>query len=207
MKSPHKARLNVVGNTLLAFATPIHQRRYPNLESFNAELRAKILALKDQSPGMQVSNVGGWHSEPNLLQIIGEPHASRLGQMFVECVKSAFDTMVDSPIPFPTSHTIEAWANVNGRGDTNASHIHAGCPWSGVYYVATDANAAGELEFADPRTSALMITHPLNPFHATNAVRVAPVPGMMVVFPSFLYHGVMPYRGEGPRISIAFNLH
>lgn len=207
MRTPHKARLHIASNTLLAFATPIHQRRYAGLEGFNAELKAKILALRDRSPGVQVSNVGGWHSETNLLQTLGDPHASRLGQMFVECVRAAFESVVEPGTPFPSEHSMEAWANVNLRGDTNATHIHAGCPWSGVYYVATDADAAGELEFTDPRTHALMVTHPLNPFHTTNSIRVAPAPGMMVVFPSFLYHGVLPYRGEGPRISIAFNLH
>jgi hypothetical protein len=28
---------------------------------------------------------------------------------------------------------------------------------------------------------------------------------MMLVFPSWLYHWVMPFRGHGERISIAFN--
>ncbi len=52
-----------------------------------------------------------------------------------------------------------------------------------------------------------MSTHPLNPFGTTNLLRLAPTPGMMVVFPSFLYHGVLSYHGDAPRISIAFNLH
>ena len=35
---------------------------------------------------------------------------------------------------------------------------------------------------------------------------IAPTPGLLLVFPSFVYHGVHPYRGSKPRISIAFNL-
>ena len=34
---------------------------------------------------------------------------------------------------------------------------------------------------------------------------VAPEPGMLVMFPSWLEHWVTPYRGKGQRISVAFN--
>jgi len=60
---------------------------------------------------------------------------------------------------------------------------------------AQGPDAGGELRFTDPRTAALMLTHPLNPFHATNNVRLRPQSGMVVVFPSFLYHAVDVYRG------------
>ncbi len=93
--------MHIVSNTLLAFATPIHQRRYPSLESFNAELKSKVLAIKDRSPGVKVSNVGGWHSETDLLQQLGDPHGSRLAHMFVECVKAAFESMVEPCGAFP----------------------------------------------------------------------------------------------------------
>ena len=35
---------------------------------------------------------------------------------------------------------------------------------------------------------------------------VIPRAGMMILFPSWLQHGVRPYRGRGQRISVAFNL-
>lgn len=64
----------------------------------------------------------------------------------------------------------------------------------------------GQLIFTDPRTAALMVNHPYNPFGATNHVTVTPVAGMMLTFPSFLYHEVTAYEGDTPRISIAFNM-
>jgi len=33
-----------------------------------------------------------------------------------------------------------------------------------------------------------------------------PRPGLMLIFPSWLSHGVRPYRGDGVRISVAMNL-
>jgi hypothetical protein len=41
---------------------------------------------------------------------------------------------------------------------------------------------------------------------AGSAQTIRPKPGLMVLFPSFLLHAVRPYRGQGLRISIAFNL-
>ena len=35
---------------------------------------------------------------------------------------------------------------------------------------------------------------------------IEPIPGAMVVFPSWLNHQVHPFRGAGARISIAFNV-
>ena len=34
-----------------------------------------------------------------------------------------------------------------------------------------------------------------------------PKPGLMVIFPSWLYHYVNPFHGAGERISIAFNIN
>lgn len=121
-----KAKLNVVKNTLLAFATPIHQVVYPNVAEFNAELASRILALRTQSPGEVRSNVGGWHSDNKLLQNLGEPYGTRLARMFVECVHAAMGALVDIVEPLPSKVSLDAWANVNERGDRNVAHIHGG---------------------------------------------------------------------------------
>jgi hypothetical protein len=34
---------------------------------------------------------------------------------------------------------------------------------------------------------------------------IAPATGMMLLFPAWLMHGVRPYHGDRPRISVAFN--
>jgi uncharacterized protein (TIGR02466 family) len=196
-----------INETMLAFATPVYAKRHDDLGPMNDALAAFVLEDRQRNPGEMASNRGGWHSSRDLLQRLGDPHARRLGQMFFEGIKAAITTLVEG-VEFGGQAGIECWANVNERGDWNEAHIHPNCPWSGVYYVATDtsAEAGGELRFTDPRAQALMLAHPLNPFHATNNLRIRPQPGMMVVFPSFLYHAVEIYNGAGPRISIAMNL-
>jgi uncharacterized protein (TIGR02466 family) len=203
-----RPRILEINQTILAYPTPIRRHLHADVGEFNRDLAARILALRDRSPGKRLSNVGGWHSDNQLLQTLGEPYAGRLGRMFMEDVREAFGVVAELTEPLPATVSIEAWANVNSRGDTNVPHIHGGCPWSGVYYVAGDTGpaAGGGLVFTDPRTAALMVVHPYNPFKGANHITLAAEPGVMVVFPSFLYHGVEPYQGDSPRISIAFNL-
>jgi uncharacterized protein (TIGR02466 family) len=201
-----KPKLKSDGDTLLAFPTPIHQARYNGVGELNAEVAKRILALRTKSAGVQKSNIGGWHSEATLLQDLGEPYGSQLGRMFVESVRALLGNLFEGMEALPTRVNVDAWAIVNEAGHSNQPHIHAGCAWSGVYYVAVEPGMGGEIYFQDPRTEAVMCPHPYNLLGTAALVTLAPSPGLMLVFPSFVYHGVHPYRGPQPRISIAFNL-
>lgn len=98
------------------------------------------------------------------------------------------------------------WANVSRKGDFNATHTHPGMTWSGVYYVDTGETPgqqdSGALRFSDPTPGSAAS---FLPFVARAYPEIKPVPGLMVLFPSYLPHSVHPHRGDGVRISIAFN--
>jgi uncharacterized protein (TIGR02466 family) len=206
--SPMKPKFANVDQTLLAFPTPIRRYVYKDVEEFNRELATRILAMRESSPGVKYSNMGGWHSDRNLLHNLGQELGNRLAGIFVENIRATMLSVVEMDAPLPQELGIEAWANVNLKGHSNAPHIHGGSPWSGVYFVATDPSpsAGGDLFFTDPRTSALMVTHPYNVFKCASRIALRPEPGQIVIFPSFVYHGVDTYSGDSPRISIAFNL-
>jgi Putative 2OG-Fe(II) oxygenase len=77
-----------------------------------------------------------------------------------------------------------------------------------VYYVDAGAGApdrllSGVLEFLDPRAGVEAVTAPGDPYG--DPVRVRPESGLLVVFPSWLYHWVHPYAGQPPRIAVSFN--
>ena len=106
---------------------------------------------------------------------------------------------------------------MNRAGDGNLPHGHAGAYWSGVYWI-DDGDADGDpavgglLELADPRGILPTMVAP----HLRCAIEacagegggqsVTPRAGTMVLFPAWLIHGVTPYAGRRPRISVAFNL-
>jgi hypothetical protein len=59
------------------------------------------------------------------------------------------------------------------------------------------------LEFLDPRSGVEAVTAPGDPYG--EPVRIRPAAGLLVIFPSWLYHWVHPYAGCTPRIAVSFN--
>jgi hypothetical protein len=63
---------------------------------------------------------------------------------------------------------------------------------------------SGVLEFLDPRVGVEAVSTPGDPYG--EPVRVRPESGLLVVFPSWLYHWVHPYADQSPRIAVSFNV-
>ena len=95
-----------------------------------------------------------------------------------------------------------AWSiRMTGAGH-HVSHVHPAGILSSACHVAVpdtrDGNAGeGFLELGRPPRD---IPLPLDPLAV-----VRPVPGRMVLFPSFLYHGTRPVR-RGERLTVAFDV-
>jgi uncharacterized protein (TIGR02466 family) len=99
------------------------------------------------------------------------------------------------------------WINVMDKGAVHAAHIHPHSVVSGTYYVTTPPDA-GAIRFEDPRLAMLMAAPPRKARARAanqNFVTIAPKPGMLLLWESWLRHGVEPNRAKGPRISISFN--
>lgn len=195
------------GNIMHLFATRVLQKAWPDTDTLNEGLRRVILDRKSANPSTKRTNVGGWQSTHDLLKWQA-PEIAELGKM----IHNAFGEVMESELgtgAFQCSLSATAWANVNTDGDYNRIHTHSENHLSGVYYVtmgepdpARDPN--GAFEFLDPRGAAAASSIPGVP--VVTGGLVSPVPGMMIVFPSWLAHGVLPFFGKGERISIAFNL-
>jgi len=201
----------MIDDVHLAFPTPILQHHFENTEGLNTALNRIVQKHEKRKPGKQVSLVDGWHSETDLLAW-PEPEIQTLRQMIFEAVQYMSNVVSDttaSPLAFPVA-AAEAWANVSRDRAYHKVHNHMGSTWSGVYYVATgtsnrSAPDSGTIEFLDPRPNGESGTLVGAPF--TSKLRFQPEPGLMVLFPSWIYHYVNPFRGKGTRISIAFNLN
>lgn len=175
----------------------------------NAELRSVILAAEARDEGMTRSNVGGWHStldffawDAQCIRALRE-RAEALSIALIRALTIRPEGVTMIGLRF------EAWANVTRSGGYNAVHDHPNSVWSGTYYVAADEPDPGrlnngKLELIDPRAGAGMIH--IGPTLLQGRYLIEPLPGLMVVFPSWLKHTVHPFHGKGERISIAFNV-
>ena len=107
------------------------------------------------------------------------------------------------------------WSIINPPGSGNAAHIHPDSLWSGVYYVHTPEDC-GPIMFTDPRTENHMrvpryADDKKRPPSARPNIKYIPRAGLMVMFPSWLYHSVEPNMSqktgrEADRVIISFNM-
>lgn len=196
------------------FATPVAAIALPEPRARNDRLRALILARRAEQPTIQSSNAGGWHSARDLPEWGGADAAEILALAQSAATQLTTDRYGK---PVRPAWTMQAWANVNGPGDSNIAHYHAGSFWSGTYYVADggcadDPSLGGEFEMIDPRGATPAMYAPTlrcageDGLSAGSGETIQPRPGLLVLFPSWLSHQVRPYRGTALRISLAFNL-
>lgn len=198
------------------FETPVIVDTMPDHVEINRQLRETILARRDQHAGINVSNVGGWHSDTLMLDWGGEG-AIRLLERMVASVDQFTVDVRSAGKPryrwFP-----EMWANVSPPHAANQYHSHPGSFWSAVYYVddgyggSADERLGGELILLDPRMPGIAMNTPDLRFRRPGQQPeqrekyMRPASGRIVIFPSWLSHAVRPYLGTGLRISIAANL-
>jgi uncharacterized protein (TIGR02466 family) len=78
---------------------------------------------------------------------------------------------------------------------------------SGTYYV-TAPQGSGVIRFEDPRLPMLMAAPPKKQkarLQNRTFVDVVPKAGMLLLWESWLRHGIEPNRAKGRRISVSFN--
>lgn len=197
------------------FPTLIFQIEVPNPEALNKKLLAAVYAEQERDQkGIERSNIpalGGWHSHNELHKV---PEFDDMTNLINQATaKISQDQSYDARYKIKIG---TMWSIINPPGSANRAHVHPGCLWSGVYYIHAPAGA-GNIEFIEPRTAHLMNQPRYQP-NAKRAkenwtkVRFDPVPGRMIIFPSWLYHAVdtNSSKEEGKaahRVIISFNLN
>ena len=96
-----------------------------------------------------------------------------------------------------------AWSSRLRDGGFHENHYHAKGWVSSAYYVSLPdpmgdaASKEGWLKFGEPSFDAGLA----QPIRRT----VQPRPGALVLFPSYLWHGTIPFRSQSDRVTVAFD--
>lgn len=192
---------------VLAFDAPAE---YPNLDAFNRDLVHHILQHPTLAHAPQShATRDAQHSGELLVEPLGPMRHFR--RMIASAFRRYRDELVEQPPhPFvevaPDRVKLTAWSVVMKEGGHQIQHIHPQGWLSGVYYAQVPACVSvrddqhdGWLEFGrPPEEFPAQASHPMSV--------VAPMEGVMVVFPSFVYHRTIPFRGTGTRVCIAFDV-
>tara|TARA_Y100000389_G_C17471282_1_gene531365 strand:+ start:7580 stop:8173 length:594 start_codon:yes stop_codon:yes gene_type:complete len=173
----------------------------------NAPLMALCNTLREEDPeGRSISNNGGWQSSNLILGQYDEFN------QFLETVTELSFTCLDSYGYVAGAYKLEmlnGWFNVNQKGDSNQIHTHGGSFISGVYYVEAEQDQS-ELIFYKNFSEDHIITSAgdienYTPISGATC-RYPPKSGRLILFPSYLPHGVLPSTSNKERVSMAFNM-
>ena len=197
--------INLAVVTRNLFPTPVAAVLTPDADARNAELRTLILDRRRTARSMAASNAGGWHPDRDLLAW-GDVRAAEVVEM-ARAVATQLTRDRDGREVRPT-WVVSAWANVNGPGDSNFCHYHPGSFWSGAYYVddggvLDDPSLGGGFEMLDPRGTAPAMLAPTLAFAGEGGLAagmtetIAPRPGLLFLFPSWLQHQCAPAGARG----------
>jgi uncharacterized protein (TIGR02466 family) len=208
--------LRVEAQPIGIFETPIAYGRLKDADEVMKELEVAIRKRKTISTGLSRSNLGGWHSESDMLEW-GGPAAHKLAEAAVNIAKRM--SYFKESSAEDRQWLVRMWANVTPEGGLNLLHSHPGNLWAAVLYIdmgheteQESHDAGGSFYLEDPR-------FPMAAMRDT-AFRMRGVDGQpqqyqteiqlqrgnLIVFPAWLRHGVRPYTGKRERISVAMNI-
>jgi tetratricopeptide (TPR) repeat protein len=176
------------------------------IEQFNRQLADDVLA--DRSAGKPASEGFDFNAAPLF----------RRSQAFLalrEFIKAAIDDFLSEacrrgldavmPPPPKEGHLYESSTVLRGPGH-NGEHIHGNAYVSSVYHVLVPESVSS----ADDSRGALALglcasyTGGYTPCWGTRYIK--PVAGSLVIFPSHIFHDVVPSRTQMPRIAVAADL-
>lgn len=198
----------------LYFPTMIYQYDVEGSEELNKTLLDLTYAERERGIAVNKSNtaeLGSWHSATAL-------HKDAAYKPLLREVDAALSRISDE-LSYAKDQALKVttmWSIINPPGNGNRAHIHPNSLWSGVYYVQAP-EGAGKIEFIDPRTVLIMNqpkyeTKKKRPRDCWTKVKYKPIPGRMVIFPAWLYHGVESNISKEPgragdRVIISFNIN
>lgn len=185
------------------FPTPIWNMVANIPDCQNQEAVNFCFALKQNSNGRVVSNVGGWQSnELFKADWLNTPLNFLVNAATANCQKALVELGSRKE-----AVVLNAWVNINGKTNHNQLHNHLNCDLSCVFYL-TDNNS--EIEFQRPYDIQKYFLDNLESNNSTAAsfshVTYSPSKNTFLIFPAWLQHSVKPNQNESPRISIAMNI-
>ena len=191
--------------------------------------QAVVAHLKQQAEGFDKpiasgvatsakSAMGLVESPLNLFPSATDPDLKALVDWIDGCVRAAVSKVNGGNVP-PERLEVEfteSWFHITNHGGFHDAHVHGGCSWCGIFYLASGdpdtvpadgAATAGNgiNRFYNPVKSGGLQADFGNRYLRSNYLDVQPMDGRLILFPSYLLHSALPYQGVSDRVVLAFN--
>ena len=188
------------------FPEPVFHYKLNNYEKHNADLEKYIYEMYEKDKeGIQRSNVNGWHSKN--FRIVDDK--SPTYAFFQETKNYIMDVFKNYGWRYEPNKVrmTEMWAIINKKNNLNTVHTHPNNFLSSAYYVKAPKDC-GSIKFINPnpvskeRYPKLEQKTEFN----QNGIEITPKEGDLLIFPSYLMHGVNRNQSDEDRIVISFNI-
>lgn len=190
-------------NLMPIYSVPLWQSEYPEFEEHKEIILNACKRYQQENPiSENKSNICGYQS-PRFLHAKEE-----LRSLFEYICQMGFKASSDLDFIDCDVFITSSWVSVNSsRQCMNSEHVH-GEVFSGVFYLSAPEES-GKLVLQNPAINRMWkgcaLTSQKNPFTG-ESIRIEPVEGNILLFPSYLPHSVETNNHDKERISISFNL-
>jgi tetratricopeptide (TPR) repeat protein len=185
---------------------------YANMRAFLAELTEKLNSLHKAKREPAQQSLRGGSQSPGRLFGRDDPTIRAAQGALTRAVEQWLSTLKEEPahpflqrntqrVRFTGSWSVKLWSS-----GSHANHIHPQGWLSSAFYVALpdcmtsgpDANEAGALQLGQPPAELGLGLPPRR--------ILRPKPGHLALFPSYMWHGTVPFSDAQPRLTIAFDM-
>ncbi|HEY4076179.1 MAG TPA: tetratricopeptide repeat protein [Rhizomicrobium sp.] len=180
-----------------------------DMESFNAELNASLDRLHPETREFVNQSLRGGTQTPDHLFGTGQVLVEKLQLRIDEAVARYIAEMKDDDThPFLSRRARQfrytgSWSSRLRDCGFHVNHIHPEGWISSCYYIAApnavkdEARRQGWIKFGESSFDVAL----KNPIRRA----VQPAPGRLVLFPSYMWHGTVPFHDTAARTTIAFD--
>lgn len=183
---------------------------FSDMASFNAGLNASLDQIHPKSRELIDQSLRGGTQTPGHLFPAGLPLVAKLKERINEAVARYIAELdEDMAHPFLARRGRDfrysgSWSSRLRDSGFHINHIHPDGWISSCYYVSVPEAAKDEtakqgwIKFGEPPFDAAL-KHPVRR-------AIQPVGGRLVLFPSYTWHGTVPFHDLAPRTTIAFDV-
>jgi tetratricopeptide (TPR) repeat protein len=181
---------------------------FSRMEDFNAELSSHLDRLHPKTREHIDQSLRGGTQTPDHLFAAGQDLVDRLEQRIAQAVGDYIAGMQE-----PEGHPLASrraggfdyagsWSSRLTNCGFHVNHIHPAGWISSCYYVGVpkvaEESRQGWIKFGEPAIDLAL----RDPIRRT----IQPVPGRLVLFPSYMWHGTIPFEDDAVRMTIAFDV-
>jgi len=188
------------------FSTPIYMGKIETSDSIDREFihaMSHAVFKNDWQPDNDTANTTFSHE--NSTDIIKEFDMKIIETKIINHAGKYLDQLT-YPYKKTSTYILGSWLNTFTKDQVIGLHEHGYQPnmFSGCYYYRAPKNS-GDIQFKSTNPFVASFPHHSNKY--SNLLTVEPLDEMILLFPSWLLHKVLPNKSNDTRISLAFNIY